>query len=329
MAFDSQNGCVYVSGYAAVSVINGTTNSVITAISAFSWPWGEVFNPSNGFICVSKQDHNPYNVSIIDGATNLLVANVTVGIGPYGLAFDPENGYVYVANSGSGTVSVIATTISTTRFSTTPSSMTSSSTTSISTTSYSSSSSTTYSTTSSYTPSIKPTFITSVESPSSRLINIGVIGNISASQVSNMSLSGNSTITLSFTLYGAQESQGTATIAIPKNAVPSGDTLLVYMDGALALGQSYYSDQSNYYVSFAIQSGTHQVSIVFSQSSSFGIRANSTYSSSSRSNSIPSSNANYPQYEAAAVGILVVAALGSFALIRTKARHHPNNSAKS
>lgn len=326
VAFDSQNGCLYVAGYAVVNIVNGTTNSIVDTISSSpkNSPWGVAFDPSNGLVYVANE---AYNVSIIDGATNLVVANATVGVGPYGLAFDPENGYMYVANSGSGTVSVIATTISTTRFSTSTSdsiSSTSYSTTSIQMTSHSASSiSTSY-----FTSSTPPSFVTSVVNPTGQPVEIGVIGNISSNQISNMSLSGNSTITLSFTLSGTQESQGSATIAIPKKAVPSGETPLVYMNGALALGQSYYSDQSNYYVSFAIQSGTHQISLVFSQSSSIG--TDSTYSSSSRSSPTPSSKANDSQsVTAEAVGALAVAAL-SFALIRGKAkdRLHPSTNAK-
>jgi len=234
------------------------------------------------------------------------------------MAFDPENGYMYVANSVSGTVSVLNTIISTTRFSTTSTSSTSSSTTSISTTSYSSSS-TSYSITSSYSPSTKPTFTTSVESPSGHLVNIGVTGNISSNQISSMVLSNDSTdnqLALSFTLTGIQGSQGFATIAIPGSVLPNGFTPLVYIDNALAPDQSYYSDQSNYYVSFAIQSGTHQISIVFSQGSS---SKNSTYVSNTVSNSSSLNNASNFQFDSVeAIGALAVAAIGGFVLIKRR-----------
>ncbi len=42
-------------------------------------------------------------VSLADSVTS----TVTVGTNPEGVAFDSTNGYIYVANSGSGTVSVI------------------------------------------------------------------------------------------------------------------------------------------------------------------------------------------------------------------------------
>jgi len=46
---------------------------------------------------------------VINGATNKVIANISVGSEPEGVAFDSANGYIYVANSHSGTVSIIST----------------------------------------------------------------------------------------------------------------------------------------------------------------------------------------------------------------------------
>ncbi len=151
-------------------------------------------------------------------------------------------------------------------------------------------------------------FMTSVVSPSGQSVEIIVSGNFSRSQISNMSLSENSTnsqFSLSFTTIGTS---GTATITIPKSAVPGGYAPLVYINGTLATDQSYYSDSSNYYVTFAAQSGSHEVSILFAQSSS----SQSTHSTSTHPPLIDAS-----AYEI--IGAVAVVAIGgSFALIRRR-----------
>jgi len=50
---------------------------------------------------------------VINGATNKVIATIPVGIWPKGIAYDPSNGYIYVTNYGSGTVSIISTSAST------------------------------------------------------------------------------------------------------------------------------------------------------------------------------------------------------------------------
>jgi len=52
-----------------------------------------------------SQNIGQNNPSVTNGTT--VIANITVGKGPTGIAYNPSNGYIYVANSFSGTVSVI------------------------------------------------------------------------------------------------------------------------------------------------------------------------------------------------------------------------------
>ena len=47
-------------------------------------------------------------MSVIDPTTNTVTATITVGHDPNGVAVDPGTGDVYVANTGSGTVSVLS-----------------------------------------------------------------------------------------------------------------------------------------------------------------------------------------------------------------------------
>ncbi|MEM0133652.1 MAG: YncE family protein [Thermoplasmatales archaeon] len=109
VAFDSSNGYVYVanSGSNNVSVIKGSTNSVIDTIAVSSDPDGMAFDPSNGYLYVANSYSK--NVSVIDGATNSVIDTIAVSSDPEGVAFDSSNGYVYATNSGSGLLSIIST----------------------------------------------------------------------------------------------------------------------------------------------------------------------------------------------------------------------------
>ena len=47
-------------------------------------------------------------MSVLNTTTNSLVGIIPVGAGPNGIAYNPTDGKVYVANSLSGTISVIS-----------------------------------------------------------------------------------------------------------------------------------------------------------------------------------------------------------------------------
>ncbi len=107
LVFDSANGYIYVSndGSNTVSVINGTTNTVIDNITVGTYPSGVAYDSANGYIYVSIL--NSSTVSVINGTTNTVIDDIAVGSEPSGIAYDSANGYIYVANWASNTVSVI------------------------------------------------------------------------------------------------------------------------------------------------------------------------------------------------------------------------------
>lgn len=286
VAFDSLNANVYVAGQ-GVSVINGSTNTVLTTVSVNS-PIHLAFDSLNGYVYVTNLDVS--TVSVINGATNAVVANISAGNNPTDLAFDSSNGDLYFSNSGSNTVSVLSSAI------------------------YLTSTSSSAPTTSSSTPSSG--FAMVVVSSSGQSVEITVTGNISSSEISNMALQenpANNQLSLSFALTGPTGTVGSATITIPKSAVPSGYLPpLVYIDGTLATDQSYYSDQNNYYVMFTTHFSAHEVAIVFSPTAS-----SSTFNTQSTSSLHPTSNISTYEVIGAGAAVIIIAG-GGFAFVRRK-----------
>ncbi|WP_410507017.1 PKD domain-containing protein [Methanosarcina hadiensis] len=90
-----------------ISVIDTTTDRVVTTISAGSSPLGVAINPDGTKVYVANAHSN--DVSVIDTATNNVTATVRVGSSPQGIAVSPDGKRVYVANLGGNTVSVINT----------------------------------------------------------------------------------------------------------------------------------------------------------------------------------------------------------------------------
>jgi YVTN family beta-propeller protein len=111
LAVDPANGDVYVldlgNGYwtnmtsfglGNVSVISGTTNSVIATVQVGNYPISLAFDPVNGDIYVSNYGSN--TVSVISAYNNTVMATLAVGQLPAQVAFDPSDGEVYVASDG-------------------------------------------------------------------------------------------------------------------------------------------------------------------------------------------------------------------------------------
>ena len=101
IAFDPLNGNLYLANYetGTVSVINGTTNSVVATVNLNipRSPWEVAVNPSNGYVYVTDTDSG--TVSIIDGQNNSLMATVTVEEDDdhiNGIVFDSYNQEMYV-----------------------------------------------------------------------------------------------------------------------------------------------------------------------------------------------------------------------------------------
>ena len=89
-----------------VSVIDGSTNTVVATIPVGKTPSGIAFNPDNGNVYVTNKVN--HTVSVIDGSTNTVLGTIAVGDRPFGIAYNPDNGNLYVTNEDSNTVSVIA-----------------------------------------------------------------------------------------------------------------------------------------------------------------------------------------------------------------------------
>ena len=88
-----------------VSVIDGTTNTVIATIPVGSSPVGVGVNPATNRIYVANFADN--TVSVIDGTTDEVIATIPVGTLPHGVGVNPLTNGIYVANSFDNTVSVI------------------------------------------------------------------------------------------------------------------------------------------------------------------------------------------------------------------------------
>jgi YVTN family beta-propeller protein len=88
-----------------VSVINGSSNSVIDTILVGRGPMWLEYVPSNNQIYVTNYLSN--DVYVINSLTNDVVKAIPVGGSPWGIAYDPINNSIYVGNTQDGTVSVI------------------------------------------------------------------------------------------------------------------------------------------------------------------------------------------------------------------------------
>lgn len=109
--FVANHGVGSAAGGDSVSVISGTTNSVIATISVgsntlWSGPFGVSYDPVNGNVYVVNEHTG--NVSVVSGNTLTVVANIPVGSTPYQVTTDPDNGNIYVTDYGSNEVSEIS-----------------------------------------------------------------------------------------------------------------------------------------------------------------------------------------------------------------------------
>jgi hypothetical protein len=74
--------------------------------------------------------------------------------------------------------------------------------------------------------------------------------------------------TIIFVVKGENGTTGFSNITIPINAVPFGTTPTVYIDNIVAQNQGSCQDNSNYYVWYTTHFSTHEISIMFTKSSS-------------------------------------------------------------
>jgi YVTN family beta-propeller protein len=115
IALNLDNDLIYVSNYGqfnttgTVSVINGTTNTIVATIPVGKNPQAIAYNPANGLFYVANTLSD--TLSIINGTSNSLIGSIAVGDfpgkSPTGIAVNSINNTIYVTNMGSNTISVI------------------------------------------------------------------------------------------------------------------------------------------------------------------------------------------------------------------------------
>lgn len=106
-AFAASFAYIPNSGSNNVSVINTTTNTVISTVPVGLAPVGVAVHPTG--LAVYIANFSDDTVSVIDTTSNLATATVPVAGNPSGIAVSPDGLQVYVTSRGSNTVSVINT----------------------------------------------------------------------------------------------------------------------------------------------------------------------------------------------------------------------------
>ena len=113
IAYDPNNGYIYVTEYNGMVVaISTVVDDVVANISIGNGiARCLTFDPSNDLIYVTVDNVSGLGNVVVINTTNV-IGRIQVGKTPWGITYDPTNGHIYVANTGSGTISIIATQIS-------------------------------------------------------------------------------------------------------------------------------------------------------------------------------------------------------------------------
>ncbi|MDB5004246.1 MAG: beta-propeller fold lactonase family protein, partial [Mucilaginibacter sp.] len=88
-----------------VSVINATTNTLLTTVPVGTNPYGVMVSHDYNRVYIANQGSN--DVSVIYMPTNRVLATIPGFSTPGAIAVSPDNQTIYVANSGSNTVAII------------------------------------------------------------------------------------------------------------------------------------------------------------------------------------------------------------------------------
>ncbi len=117
-AYDSADGDVYVADAgnaglgplpsANVSVVSGTTDTVVATVAVGSGPVAVAYDSGNGNIYVAEAGSGQHNVSVIDTATNTIIDTIDVGFTPQSIVYDSDTGNLYVPCFGSDATYVIS-----------------------------------------------------------------------------------------------------------------------------------------------------------------------------------------------------------------------------
>ena len=100
---------IYVSNVAGntVSVVSGSSLSVVASIPVGIGPTGLAVTPNGAYVYVACQSENL--VAVIEASSNSVIANIPVGATPTQLAMSPNGARLLVADSASNQVSIIDT----------------------------------------------------------------------------------------------------------------------------------------------------------------------------------------------------------------------------
>jgi YVTN family beta-propeller protein len=90
-----------------VSIVDGSTYSVIKTISTGQDPYGVGVSPDGKTIFITNMAAD--TVSVIDTNTNTVIKTIIVGDFPFGVVVSPDGRYAYVTNAADDNVSVIDT----------------------------------------------------------------------------------------------------------------------------------------------------------------------------------------------------------------------------
>lgn len=102
VSVNETNNKIYVANIGSndVSVIDGTTNSVVSTITdpTAVAPVAIAVNAATNTIYVANSQSN--NLTVIDGASGSVTTTIAVGTSPVGVAVDTQTNFIYVANAG-------------------------------------------------------------------------------------------------------------------------------------------------------------------------------------------------------------------------------------
>jgi len=106
------------------------------------------------------------------------------------------------------------------------------------------------------------------DSGTAEIVTVTVTGNISAPQMSSLTLSENQTegsATVSMLVTGTSGTVGFGNITISKTLIIDSLVPEVYIDGQKAENQGFTQDSENYYVWFTTHFSTHELSLTFKE----------------------------------------------------------------
>ncbi len=107
VVYNPDNNNVYVSSFGSntISVINSSSNTVISTISVGNGSSAIAYNPQNHNMYVTNSNSN--TISVINSSSNTVISTISVGTNPVNIAYNPSNNNMYIVNEDSNTISVI------------------------------------------------------------------------------------------------------------------------------------------------------------------------------------------------------------------------------